>query len=242
MCGTFYVDDETAREIEKAIRQADEQANFNTFTGVFPASGNHAQDIHAPGSHAPGIHTPSIHAQGSRPSARFTGDIRPSDSATVISSLHNCRMTATSQKWGFPGFQTGKLIINARAESALNKRMFRDSLLRRRLIIPASGFYEWNSAKEKVTFSPVKPTVSSSPILFLAGFYNHFEDGDRFVILTTSANDSMKEVHDRMPLTLEPWELEDWLFNSQKTEDLLHKTPALLNQKQEYMQQSLRFL
>lgn len=199
MCGTFYVDDETAREIEKAIRKADECANGK----------------------------------------RLTGDIRPSDYATVISSANN-HMTASVKRWGFPGFDSSKLIINARVESVLERKMFRESVLRRRLIIPATGFYEWNPHKEKVTFSPFKSSGSTTtPILFLAGFYNHFEGEDKFVILTTEANESMKGTHDRMPLIINPYELEDWLFDDYQIETFLNRTPPLLKKTQPYKQQSL---
>lgn len=61
-------------------------------------------------------------------------------------------------------------------------------------MIPAAGFYEWSRQKEKNTFyrKDGKP-------LYLAGFYDRFDKEDRFVILTTVANASMRPVHDRMP-------------------------------------------
>ena len=203
MCGTFYVDDETAREIEKAIRKADERANSKLASSM-----------------------------------RLTGDIRPSDYATVL-SFANKQMTASVKRWGFPGFQSNKLIINARAESALERKMFRESLLRRRLLIPATGFYEWNSNKEKVTFSPFQGTDGNTPILFMAGFYNHFDGEDKFVILTTKANDAVKGTHDRMPLIINPYELEDWLLNDYQIENFLQRTPPLLKKTQEHIQRSL---
>ena len=76
----------------------------------------------------------------------------------------------------------------------------------------------------------------------MAGFYSRFEGEDRFVILTTDANASMKEVHDRMPLTLEPRELDSWLFDDEAAKELLQKTPSLLNKKQDYLQQTFSFL
>lgn len=56
-----------------------------------------------------------------------------------------------------------------------------------RILIPASGFYEWNQLKEKNTF-----TRSDSTVMYLAGFCDWFENERRFVILTTVANESMK--------------------------------------------------
>lgn len=62
-------------------------------------------------------------------------------------------MIADVKRWGFFGIAKQKLLINTRAETVLERKMFRDSVLRHRIIIPAAGFYEWNSYKEKVTFT-----------------------------------------------------------------------------------------
>ena len=127
-------------------------------------------------------------------------DIHPGDTAPVITaagdqggSLRACR-----QKWGYPGPGGKGLVFNARSESVFEKRMFRDSVSQRRAAVPVSWFYEWNKNKEKFTF-----TKEGSRILFLAGFYGRYEDGEHFVILTTQANASMAPVHSRMPLVLE---------------------------------------
>ena len=74
-------------------------------------------------------------------------------------------------------------------------------------LIPASGFYEWSRLKEKNTFFRY-----DAALLYMAGFCVWFEDERRFVILTTAANESMRKVHDRMPLILEKEQLADWLM------------------------------
>ena len=97
------------------------------------------------------------------------GDICPSRSAIVLRA-ENGHLEADMMRWGFPGFQNNGLLINARAESALQKKTYRDSMLTRRCVIPAKGFYEWNSAKEKFAFESPE-----TPVLFLAGCFNWFE-------------------------------------------------------------------
>lgn len=194
MCGRYYVDDETAREIERIVRQVDE-----------------------------------------RLSAMEPGDIRPTDMATVL--VNNAGIIDCSRKrWGIPGAgqDQSKLIINGRAETVNEKIMFRDQMKRHRIVIPAAGFYEWNAAGEKNIFYREK-----SRILYMAGFYKRYEDVDRFVILTTAANESMSPVHDRMPLILEASELEKWLFEDGFAEEFLRKTPPLLQRKSEYEQLKL---
>ena len=112
--------------------------------------------------------------------------------------------------------------------------MFRESVEHRRIVIPATWFYEWNRQKEKNIFYR-----KSQPVLFMAGFYNRYQDEDRFVILTTVANQSMQPVHDRMPLLLEQDEIVPWIFDRGKTESFLHKVPCLLERRTEFEQMSL---
>lgn len=163
-------------------------------------------------------------------------DINPGDTAPVITaagdqggSLRACR-----QKWGYPGPGGKGLVFNARSESVFEKRMFRDSVSQRRAAVPVSWFYEWNKNKEKFTF-----TKEGSRILFLAGFYGRYEDGDRFVILTTQANASMAPVHSRMPLVLEREQVREWILDSKKTKELLGQEPPRLARDCEYEQQTL---
>ena len=191
MCGRYYVDDETAREIEKIVRDLDRK----------------------------------LHVER-------TGDIRPSQRAAVIKG-ENEHLTADCMAWGFPRFDGKGLLINARAESAMERKTFRNSVQHRRCIIPAKGFYEWDKSKEKFSFERY-----DSPVLFMAGCYNQY-DQDRFVILTTDANTSVSPVHDRMPLILEPDELESWVLDDGATEFILHKIPVMLKSSTEYKQMSL---
>ena len=163
-------------------------------------------------------------------------DIHPGDTAPVIvaagdqgGSLRACR-----QKWGYPGPGGKGLVFNARSESVFEKRMFRDSVSLRRAVVPVSWFYEWNKNKEKFTF-----TKEGSRILFLAGFYGRYEDGDHFVILTTQANASMAPVHSRMPLVLEREQVREWILDSAKTKELLGQEPPQLARDCEYEQQTL---
>ena len=192
MCGRYYVDDETAREIEKLVRDLDRKLQIER-----------------------------------------TGDVFPSQKATIIKGQEH-HLATEQMRWGFPGFENGKLLINARAESVLERRTFQDSVQHRRCIIPSRGFYEWNKSKEKFTFER-----TDAPALFMAGCYNRYEDEERFVILTTEANSSVTPIHNRMPLILEPEELEDWVLDDGATEYLLHKTPVLLKARAEYEQMRL---
>lgn len=194
MCGRYYVDDETAREIERVVRRVD---------------------------------------AGLKPGRNM--DIYPSRKAAVLTGRHP-GLYAEEMAWGFPQYGRKGLLINARAETALARRTFRESVLHRRCIIPAKHFYEWDAAKSRVTF-----WRKDSRTLYMAGFYNRFQEEDRFIIITTQANASVADVHDRMPLILEERELEDWVYDDGFLDFALHKTPVPMRKYQEYEQQRLFF-
>ena len=94
----------------------------------------------------------------------FAGDIFPTNVAPIIEkSEHGLKLDVC--KWGYPVSQGKNLVINARAESVMDKPFFRNGILYHRILIPASGFYEWNRLKEKNTFS-----IYDAPVLYMAGF------------------------------------------------------------------------
>ncbi|WP_026526052.1 SOS response-associated peptidase [Butyrivibrio sp. VCD2006] len=136
--------------------------------------------------------------------------------------------------WGFPGKEKKNLIINARSESAHQRPMFSDSLSHRRCLIPARCFYEWDSHKDKVTFSR-----KDSSAIFLAGIFNRFDNEDRFTILTTAANASVSGFHDRMPVVIEKPEINDWLFSNEKTPELLKREMPMFSSKKDFEQMTL---
>lgn len=162
----------------------------------------------------------------------WTGDIYPSQMAPVIYGRGD-RLLGGEMKWGLTG-RDGKLLINARAETAMERPTFSGSVRQRRCVIPAKHFYEWNREKQKVTFCS-----RHKGILFMAGFYQMQEDGPHFIILTTAANDSVRPVHERMPLILEREEMLLWIGEASKVSIFLNKSSPLLQRRQDYEQMSL---
>ncbi len=158
-----------------------------------------------------------------------TGDIHPSETATILSSAGS-NLIAEDMIWGFPGFKDSGLLINARAETITERPAFKDSVLSRRCIIPAKGFYEWSLRKEKYQFEDPGMT------LFMAGC---FDPQHRFVIITTAANASVLPVHERMPLLLTEEELAPWLGETDSMAAILNKTPKPLKGWTEFRQITL---
>lgn len=161
-----------------------------------------------------------------------TGDIYPSQEAPVIYSRGD-RLHGGEMKWGFKG-RDNRLLINAGAETAMERPTFSDSVRQRRCVIPARHFYEWNREKQKVTFG-----YRQKNTLFMAGFYREQEDGPHFIILTTGANDSVRPVHERMPLILEEEEIRPWIGEDARVGGFLNKSSPLLERRQDYEQMSL---
>ena len=160
------------------------------------------------------------------------GDVRPTDMAVVLMGMKEVR--PEQMQWGFTQQYQEGLLINARVETVLSKPSFRDSMRHCRCVIPAAGFYEWNKAKEQVSFR-----MPQSKILYMAGIWQPTAKEKQFTILTTSPNDSVSPVHDRMPLVLTSEEIIPWIQNFDAAEKLLTKIPPFLEQKQEYEQLSL---
>ncbi len=133
-----------------------------------------------------------------------SGEIFPTNTVPLL-TVNGGALSPIPAVWGFPGFRGKEVIINARAETAAEKYTFAESLRCRRCIVPTTGYYEWSREKKKFLFR-----LPDENVLYLAGLYNVYADGVRFVVLTTSANDSVADVHHRMPVILKKDQLESW--------------------------------
>ena len=106
----------------------------------------------------------------------------------------------------------GNKMINARAETVSEKPSFRSAFKKRRCLIVADGFYEWqktDSGKQPFHFR----MKDSSPFAF-AGLWETWDKGEEIrscSIITTEANDLMNEIHHRMPVILHPQNYGVWL-------------------------------
>lgn len=162
----------------------------------------------------------------------YKKDIAPSDKVPVIIEKDR-NITVELFTWGFQKYDKKGLIINARAETLTEKRIFKDCLYERRCIIPARGFYEWDSSKIKFKF-----TQDNHQILYMAGLY---DEEKRVVIITTKANESMQPIHDRMPLILTEELMKSWLLEDKKVEEIIKSSSPMLNKHTDIEQMRLEF-
>jgi putative SOS response-associated peptidase YedK len=125
-----------------------------------------------------------------------------------------------------PVFATKLSTINARSEFIFDSRLYRDLIVRQRCIIPLSGFYEWKREGDRKR--PFKICLRDEPIMSVAGIWDTWHAGapderGSFSILTTSANDSMREIHDRMPVILDRVDEDAWLDPEVRQQGALQK-------------------
>ena len=137
-------------------------------------------------------------------------------------------------KWGFPHWKGKEVIINAKSETAAEKKMFSAALHQRRCIMPSTGFYEWarTEGKSKIKFRFNTP---DSPMVYLAGMYSDFTSKEsdeqlteRFVILTRTANSDIEDVHNRMPVILYKDEIVRWLKNLEYAKFIMERDTVRL--------------
>ena len=133
-------------------------------------------------------------------------------------------------KWGLvPSWAKeeaiGNKMINARADGIAEKPSFRNAFKRRRCIVPASGFYEWQKGEGK-TKTPMYIHLKDQEVFALAGLWEVWNSpqGDEvhtFTIITTDANEFMAPIHNRMPVILHKQDYDLWLDPKEVKADTL---------------------
>jgi putative SOS response-associated peptidase YedK len=124
----------------------------------------------------------------------------------------------------------GSKMINARAEGIGTKNAYRHAFRKQRCIIPADGFFEWKVVEGQKRKQPMYiHRVDDEPLAF-AGLWETWRGPDRdaeplytCTIITTTANETMKPVHDRMPVILPPERWDQWLDPTMNDTDALAK-------------------
>lgn len=150
-------------------------------------------------------------------------EIYPTDRAPVIIKKKQKQLKLF--KWGLSPQYTNKPIINARAETITEKKLFTDSFQKKRCLVPATSFFEWKKGEKKIKH---RIYVKHEKIFSLAGIYDTFIDQQGkevtcYTIITTRANGKIEPIHSRMPVII-PREKEDiWLTTKQisKLKELL---------------------
>jgi putative SOS response-associated peptidase YedK len=142
-------------------------------------------------------------------------NIAPSQSTIIITNSKLFKIEKAD--WGMKFFDKRqnqeKNIINSRLETIQNKILFKESFEKRRCVIPANGYYEW-SINDNIKI-PYFINIPDKETIYFAGIwkYLNFKKSSMkvFSIITKPSNSLLKEIHDRMPVTLSSEESKDYL-------------------------------
>jgi putative SOS response-associated peptidase YedK len=161
-------------------------------------------------------------------------NIAPSQMIPVVRDTEKGRELALL-KWGLiPSWSKdpaiGAKLINARAETLADKPSFRNAFKRRHCLIPADSFYEWKAMRNGK--QPYCIGMADHALFGMAGLWEHWVNPagqavQTCTIITTAANELVGELHERMPLIIQPGDYDAWLdANNSKAGDLLRPFPS----------------
>lgn len=152
-------------------------------------------------------------------------NIAPTQTGLIVRAGEHGGREAALAHWGLIPFwakdrDIGSRMINARAESLPEKPAFRQALKKRRCLVPADGFYEWQGpAGHKQPWHI--GLVDDAPFA-MAGLWERWRDPegallDSYTIITTAANEMVKRLHERMPAIVSPADYAAWLDPANQT-------------------------
>jgi putative SOS response-associated peptidase YedK len=155
-------------------------------------------------------------------------NVAPTDPVEVVRPAANATNELVSVRWGLIPWWWKKPLkqlpasFNARAESVVDKPMFRDAFKRHRCIIPASGYYEW--LKRPDGKQPYFMSAADGRVLSFAGLWDRRKNPETGELMTsctiivTDANALTRPIHDRMPVVLDKADIRSWLNGEAGTE------------------------
>lgn len=161
---------------------------------------------------------------GHRP--RF--NIAPSQEVLAFTEDDDGRWRPRLFRWGLVPFwaddpSIGNRMINARAETVAEKPAYRNAFTRRRCVVVADGFYEWQRAPGGKR--PMRMRLRADRPFGLAGLWERWDKRgpalETCTILTTGPNPLMRAIHDRMPVILDAEGCRGWLRSEAPSEELL---------------------
>jgi putative SOS response-associated peptidase YedK len=140
-------------------------------------------------------------------------NVCPTNTVAVVTADGGRRLRA--MRWGFvPAWykatNDGPLIINARSDTIATKPAFRDAVRARRCIVPASGFYEWETGADGHKLPWYFTRTDGAPMA-LAGIWQRWQDMDTVAIVSTEAGPGMQGLHHREAVMLEAADWPLWL-------------------------------
>jgi putative SOS response-associated peptidase YedK len=160
-------------------------------------------------------------------------NIAPTTNIAVIHEISGERK-ASLMRWGLVPFwasdiKIGARMINARAETILEKPAFKRLVANKRIMVISDGFYEWKKTKDGK--QPIRIMMKDGALFGMAGLYDSWKSPSGEIIhsctiITTRPNEIMESIHDRMPSILKPEDENVWL-SSDETDPVFLQSIAL---------------
>jgi putative SOS response-associated peptidase YedK len=158
-------------------------------------------------------------------------NVAPSQQIPVV-TLHDDQRVLETMRWGLVPFwvkdvRIGYKMINARCEGIETKPSYRSAIKSRRCLIPVDGFYEWRKDKDTGTKTPFHIGVESQEIFAFAGLWEEWKSPNSqeilrsCAIITCEPNEQMSEIHNRMPVIIDPENESRWLDPTVSVEEAL---------------------
>jgi putative SOS response-associated peptidase YedK len=142
-------------------------------------------------------------------------NVAPTQAAPVIVQGQES-LEASMMRWGFQRPNQPQSLINARGETVRQLQTFASSFRSRRCLVPATGWYEWQTLNGKK--QPFYLSGSDQEPLAFAGIWTPSETGERFSIITTTANTETSHIHNRQPVIIARDRWKVWLADSPLSE------------------------
>ena len=166
-------------------------------------------------------------------------NVAPTDFQPIVRLDLDGQRELTVMRWGLVPYwakdsKIGFSTINAKSETVTTSPTFREAMKRRRCLVPAEWFYEWQKTDAK-TKQPYAIALRDDSLFAFAGLWERWKDKakdqvlETYTVLTTDPNELLEPIHNRMPVILAPKDYLRWLEPGEATHlptDLLRPYPA----------------
>ncbi len=139
-------------------------------------------------------------------------DLRPTQDVATLAYLDG-EVKQLNTTWGIKPTWSKKLLINAQGETVATKKTFKNAFIHNRCLVPCSGWYEWRDEgrprKQKYLF-----TREDGGLFLMAGIWYQSAKSPELVTLTINPSPKCAEIHSRMPLLIDPVNIDPWFHSS----------------------------
>jgi putative SOS response-associated peptidase YedK len=164
-------------------------------------------------------------------------NVAPTQEVPVVRLAKDGKRELKLLRWGLVPFWAKDIsgaarMINARGETVADKPAFREAFKARRCLVPADGFYEWETLGESPSKQPLLFRMADGKPFAFAGLWERWKPKDggapveTFTIVNTAANEIMARYHDRVPIVLAPEDYATWLDPAKDPRPLLKAPPS----------------